>query len=96
MPDIIYGCSLRAVRPSAVVFGGGVWFVWSGLRDFHGYRKALAGVLAELRALAARLLWGIQMHKIYKGGTKLNLKVCTTLLWGGYNKLVPEPKLRNK
>ena len=47
---------VRAVRPRAVVFGGGVWFVWSGRRDFRAYRKALVGVLAELRALAARLL----------------------------------------
>ena len=43
---------VRAVRPSAIVFGSGVWFVWSGLRDFRGYRKALVKALAELRTLA--------------------------------------------
>ena len=45
---------VRAMRPSAVVFGSAIWFVWSGLRDFRGYRTALAEVLARLRALAAR------------------------------------------
>ena len=45
---------VRAMRPSVVVFGSAVWFVWSGLRDFRGYRTALAEVLARLRALAAR------------------------------------------
>ena len=48
--------SIRAMRPSVVVFGSAVWFVWSGLRDFHGYRKALAELLLKLRTLAERLL----------------------------------------
>ena len=46
--------SIRAMRPSVVLFGSAIWFVWSGLRDFRGYRTALAKVLAKLKALAAR------------------------------------------
>ena len=47
---------VRAMRPSVVVFGSAVWFVWSGLRDFRGYKAALKEVLAKLGALATRLV----------------------------------------
>ena len=48
--------SIREMRPSVMVFGSAIWFVWSGLRDFRGYRRALAEVLAKLRALADRCI----------------------------------------
>ena len=53
--DRLENC-IRAMRPSVVVFGSAVWFVWNGLRDFRGYKAALKDVLAKLGALATRLV----------------------------------------
>ena len=53
--DRLENC-IRAMRPSVVVFGSALWFVWSGLRDFGGYKTALKAVLAKLGVLASRLV----------------------------------------
>ena len=41
---------IMALKPKAVILGGGLWFVRDYLRDFDGYRTALK---EELR----RLMW---------------------------------------
>jgi hypothetical protein len=43
------------MRPKAVVIGDGVWFIWSGRRDFKGYYAILKSHLRQLVAMANKV-----------------------------------------